>query len=290
MGRAGSNASGSAASRSAAPGWYTSPGEDGLARFWDGRRWTEGRQPLPPPADAEPVLPMTEPIASVGGNPGVTGYPGVTGPRDTPVAAGSDGRTFRLRLRGGEVLDVGAITDSRAARVVSRASTLGGALFMLMFAAIWLTICFALMKPAIWDAARPAAGEATAPGVVVDQHSYIDDEGDRLCAPEATFTVDGVEYVAASSTSSNDCPSRGSDVTVIYTVADPVDSHVAPSSTMQLLFLVFPVAGFIVLAIGLVMLVNGLGGNALVTRLRARRRADEAGIPAPTSPPVTWNP
>lgn len=274
------------AARSAPPGWYESPGEEGLARFWDGRRWTEGRQPLPPPPDAQPVLPMTQPITPVTSYPG---HPGVVGMGDAaPVEAGRP--AFRLRLRGGEVLDVGAITGSRAARVVSRASKLGGALFMLTFAAIWLFICFALMKPAIWDAGRPGADEATAPGVVVDQHSYIDDEGDRLCAPEATFTVGGRDYVAASTTSSNDCPSRGSDVTVIYTVADPVDSHVAPARTMQLLFAVFPVAGFIVLAIGLAMLFDGLGGNALVARLRARRQPDEAGIPAPTSPPVTWNP
>ena len=286
---------GRAARRTAAPGWYASPGEEGLARFWDGRRWTEGRQPLPPPVDAVPVLPMTQPIATTG----FTGYPGVAGPgalrpdRATATAtadADADAPTFRLRLRGGEVLDVGAITGSRAGRAVSRASSVGAALFLLVFSGLWLVICFAFMKPAVWDAATPGAGEATATGVVVDQHGYVDDDGDRLCSPEATFTVAGEQYVAAAAGASSDCPAVGADVTVIYRVADPADSHVAPSGTMRMLFLLFPVVGFLVLGLALWMLFRSLGGAALVARLRARRLPDDDVGPAPTSPPVTWNP
>ncbi|MDF1901577.1 DUF2510 domain-containing protein [Mycolicibacterium smegmatis] len=30
------------------PGWYNDPADPGAARYWDGHRWTDHRQPHPP--------------------------------------------------------------------------------------------------------------------------------------------------------------------------------------------------------------------------------------------------
>ncbi len=270
--------------RSAPPGWYEAPGEQGLARFWDGSRWTDARQPLPPPADARPVAGMAAPSTPVS-----TAYPGVTGPTGAP-ADSPEAAAFRMSQRAEQIMSVtNGLAASRVARTAGRVASLGTGLGMLFFATIWLVVCFAILKPLIWDTASPGDGEASTTGTVVDQHSHRDSDGDRLCSPEATFVVDGQPYVAGTSGSSSDCPAVGATVTVIYDVANPADSHVAPSKTMQMMFLIFPVFGFLALGISLWVIARSLGLGRLVRKLR-RPRDDDAVVPARDEPPVIWNP
>lgn len=275
--------SGGFAPRTAPPGWYASPGESGFARFWDGQRWTEGRQPLPPLPGAVPVLPMAGPTAGYGD----TGYPGVTGPAGRAVT-GADGRRGHFRIRLAQ--DVMGVVDSPAARNASRLGIRRVGLGLLAFAMIWLIVSIAFIKPAVWDAAQVGTGEASATGTVVAHRTHVNHDGDRMCAPEASFTVDGLEYVASSATSSSHCPGLGSAVEVIYRVADPGDSRVTPDRATQLIFLIFPLSGLIVLLVALRLLFRGFGGSARVARLRASRRPEEPGISSPTSQPVIWDP
>ena len=253
----------------AAPGWYGAPGESGVARYWDGRQWTENRRPMPPAPSGPPIPPV-----AASGYTGVTGhvYPEVAGLSPGAVAAFSD-------------MVTGAASSGGRLRGIA------GGIYAIGFAVFWLGVCLVL-KPIIWDVSNAGDGEATIKGTVVSQNSHLSDEGSRMCSPQASFEVDGQTYFAASSGSSSICPSVGSRVTVIYRVADPQDARVAEPRAVQLMLLAFPLVGVLVLVLGIWELIKSLL-PASATRW-PRRRRDAEGVaparPADLPRPQAWQP
>lgn len=299
---------------SARAGWYAVPAEPGTMRFWDGTAWTDHRQPLPPaegsvpiaapsPAAAAPARPATAvvpqptlPAARVPAPvPPSPGFDGPTGPvavvppqlagvaadlwtAASRYAASEQGRSTGEAVVGGAMVADGVVGFGR------NREGIGGAVKMMLFGLVFLAVGLLVVKPLLIDAGTVGAGEAQTVGTVTARNESRDDDGDRLCSPDASYTVDGAVHTASAGYRSSSCPSVGATVDVIYDVARPADARIAPDATFRLLGWVFPLAGLLMLVGGLWTFVVragqiGVGGALLLRGLRGRRAAADAGTP-----------
>ena len=224
-------------------GWYASPGEPGLARYWTGLVWTEQRQPLPPAVGTPLAIPAPSAVPTRGFGPYVPST--AAAPHATP-------RSAQANAFMGEAL---ALVES-----VGGGRRRGGA-WTILFGVLWLAVSLLFMHVLAQGDARP--GDATTIGRVTTVASYIDARGTRMCSPKAEFAVDGVKYVAASSGSSSSCPMFGSEVTVTYDPANPASTGlIAQPGWLKIFTWGFPAIGVLVILRGLWMLVRRFASRA----------------------------
>ncbi|GCD22048.1 hypothetical protein CTKZ_36100 [Cellulomonas algicola] len=193
-------------------------------------------------------------------------------------AASEQGRSAGATAVGGALVADGIVGFGR------NREGLGGAVKMMLFGLVFFAVGMFLVKPMLIDAGTVGSGEAKAVGTVTNRNESRDDDGDRLCSPDATFTVAGTVYTASAGYRSSACPLVGGSVDVIYDVARPADARIAPDATFRLLGWVFPAAGLLFFVVGLWTTVVragqiGVGGALLLRGLRGRRSAAGAGTP-----------
>lgn len=270
------------------PGWYAAPGEPGLLRLWDGLRWTQDRQPLPPATDAQPVIPThwtpegqsdphTAPVpnllsAIVGAQRGGAAWsPGGLVGAAQHYMADEQHRADGTAVAGGALLADGVVGFGR-----NRVGVVG-AIRSIAVGAVLLLVSWFLLKPLMWDPMRVGPGETAVQATVLAQNRHQTDDGVTSCAPEVSYQVDGQVYVITPTWSSSDCPSVGSSERVIYRVADPADGRVVTTGPFMWAFLMFPAAALVFLVSGICTLIVrltsiGAGTGLLVKGLRDRRR------------------
>lgn len=193
-------------------------------------------------------------------------------------AASEQGRSTGAAAVGGAMVADGIVGFGR------NREGIGGAVKMMLFGLVFFAVGMLLVKPMLIDAGTVGAGEAQTVGTVTERNESRDDDGDRMCSPDATYTVDGQVYTASSGFRSSTCPSVGGSVDVIYDVARPADARIAPDDTFRLLGWVFPVAGALFFLAGLGTFVTragqiGVGGALLLKGLRGRAAARDARTP-----------
>ncbi|QHT57201.1 DUF2510 domain-containing protein [Cellulomonas sp. H30R-01] len=193
-------------------------------------------------------------------------------------AASEQGRSAGATAVGGALVADGIVGFGR------NREGIGGAVKMMLFGLVFFAVGMLLVKPMLIDAGTVGAGEAKTVGTVTHRNESRDDDGDRLCSPDATFTVDGTVYTTSAGYRSSSCPSVGGSVDVIYDVARPADARIAPDATFRLLGWVFPLAGLLFFVVGLWTAVVragqiGVGGALLLRGLRGRRSTAGAGTP-----------
>lgn len=193
-------------------------------------------------------------------------------------AASEEGRSTGAAAVGGAMVADGVVGFGR------NREGIGGAVKMMLFGLVFFALGMLLVKPMLIDAGTVGAGEAKTVGTVTERNESRDDDGDRLCSPDATFTVDGTSYTVSAGFRSSACPSVGGSVEVIYDVARPADARVAPDQAFRLLGWVFPLAGVLIFLGGLWTFVVragqiGVGGALLLRGLRRRAAAKGARTP-----------
>jgi hypothetical protein len=261
-------------------GWYSAPGEPGMLRYWSGEVWTDHRQPAPV------LVPDVSRAADPYGTAAQTTFAG-GGPAQTPTSS-----HFRETTNVGftvngipvgpgalsqlpdldDVRDIGFTLANRmheaqdAASAQPRATALRGAVRSMVVGLILIGIGAALIL-FFSQQEHVGAGEASVQGTVVS-HLGVGSE----CAPRVQFTVDGRSYLALGGVGGS-CSTDlvGSNVTVIYSVADPASTgrYDFGNPTEPLLF-GFPLLGLVVFVSGLISFV--------VRLLRRRSQFAQPGI------------
>jgi len=186
---------------------------------------------LPPPT---PTGPGVQPY----GRPAF----GASVPRSPHVYDVTDGQGPSVSWRVGSVSGGSDPDDSFVIhrRRRRRMGPVGNLLLGLAF--LGLGLLFAIL---ITNENSTHGDESTVRGIVISHEIRTDSDGDRLCSPVASFSVDGATYTAGSNISSSSCPGIGSPVTVIYTTAAPGDGDARVKSTGVLIWLIwlFPIVG-----------------------------------------------
>ncbi|WP_157453961.1 DUF3592 domain-containing protein [Cellulomonas sp. Root485] len=283
------------------PGWYPSPDAAGMRRWWDGTRWTAhvrtamSDAPAPVPTVAMPseyaaAFEATAVLQQRGGLAGAIGGLGqqflsTALAQATPATHAGGGvvpQPHAAADPAGTLQPYGSVVESPdgapdqvqgMAEVFEgiaggrRGAGVGNGLKLIVIGLVFALSGF-FVVPQI-TSARAGAGETTISGTVVDLHESTDDEGSRLCSPEATFSVDGATYGAQAGYSSSSCPSIGSSITVIYPTADPTDARIPTSVGFLLLLGIFPVIGVALLVLGIRGLV--VGSSSITSGLRRLR-------------------
>lgn len=270
------------------PGWYAAPGEPGLLRLWDGLRWTQDRQPLPPATDAQPVIPThwtpegqsdphTAPVPNllstiVGAQRGGAAWSpdGLVGAAPHYMAD-EQHRADGTAVAGGALLADGVVGFGR-----NRVGVVG-AIRSIAIGGIFLLFSWFLLKPLIWDPMKVGPGETAVQATVLAQNRHQTGDGVTSCSPEVSYQVDRQVYFITSTWWSSDCPAAGSSAKVIYPVADPADGRVVMTGPLVWAVLIFPAVALLLLVSGLwTLLVRltsiGAGTGLLVKGLGDRRR------------------
>lgn len=224
-------------------GWYASPGEPGLARYWTGLVWTEARQPLPPAVGTAPLtIPAPSAVPSRGFGPYLPSTASM--PYATPQPAQANavvGQTLALVetvVGGGR-----------------RRGAIGSAVATMFFGALWLALSLGITQAITQGDSRP--GDVTTSGTVTAVASYIDGQNHRMCSPKAEFVVGGVTYAAAGAGSSSSCPRVGSEVTVTYDPANPESTgRIAAPGWLKIFTWGFPAIGVLVILSGVWTLIR----------------------------------
>ncbi|MDC7121975.1 DUF2510 domain-containing protein [Cellulomonas fimi] len=277
------------ASVGTASAWTPTPPSTGLSSTYPGATVAVPQQGRP----AGYVAP--DPSTS-GGAPLTTLPPGFNGPTG-PVAvvppqlagvaadlwatasryaASEQGRSTGTAAVGGAMVADGIVGFGR------NREGIGGAVKMMLFGLVFLAIGMLVVKPLVIDAGTVGAGEAKTAGTVTARNESRDDDGDRLCSPDATYTVGGTTYTASAGFRSSSCPSVGGSIDVIYDVAHPADGRIAPDATSRLLGWVFPLVGLLFFLVGLWTTIVragqiGVGGALLLRGLRGLRGRSAPG-------------
>jgi hypothetical protein len=211
-------------------GWYPSPGEPGLLRWWDGSGWSEHRQ-----------------NAELTAAPAVDDESAAADEEQSPAPA----RPFTVTTRSSK--------RSRRRTAVAVAA--------LAFGALWFAAAATLLGT-FSPAASPAKGERAAAGTVVSvvwsegSATYSSDgslqkaSGEPACAAVVEATVDGQKFQKQETAFQAPCAVKVGDAReVFFTPENAAASlHVAPGQPRTLLQAVVPAAGLIPIAASSVLL------------------------------------
>lgn len=127
-------------------------------------------------------------------------------------------------------------------------------------------------------------GAPTAIGTVTDLRAWEDSPGGEkslgmpgACAPEASFTVDGVEYAAHTRSFSSPCPWRvGQTISVTYLPVDITQSAAFTGEKQFSGWMLMPIAGIVLTLPGAWMFIASLR----LLRGRRRRVLPELTVPS----------
>jgi hypothetical protein len=216
-------------------GWYESPGEPGMLRYWNGEAWTDHRQPKP--ASAPPVaVPVLEPaqLADPYGSSS-QGLAAQSLAAEHPSHFQAGGVSFGLglnvdgiRVGPGALSQVPDLTELKqgfasamraaqdGARSQPRSTALKGALKGMVVGIVIIVLGIALVL-------FFSAQNTVHPGEVATQGTVSGHSGfGSSCTPQVTFQVGDQTYDAGSGTGGS-CTSNtfGDSVDVIYSAADP---------------------------------------------------------------------
>jgi hypothetical protein len=202
---------------------------------------------------ASQVPPTTSPAAPGTNGPGVQPY-GQAGLPDLfgGSSGGSTGSGPNVSWRVGSVRGGDDRYDGYGWRRRRNAGPVGTLLIGIVF-----LVAGSFFAVHMTSLNKVHAGESTATGSIVGHSTVVDNDGDTMCSPIASFTVGGETYEAGSNTSTNHCASEGSQVQVIYTTAAPGDgsAHIKDTGLMAWLIWLFPLVGLVVTALAVRSLV-----------------------------------
>jgi len=206
-------------------GWYPSPGEPGMLRWWNGDAWGAQRQSVPAvPAQA----------AAVGA---------------ADVAASSPGWKFRWAWQRNP--DGTLVSDSinppngqSPLRRSMAGFVIGGFLILASIAAVVFLAVFVSVPPGDVTTKAAVTGTNSVYQPAVSTAPGGTSGGGYVCFPIATYTVDGSTYTATSNVGSSDCLTfPGQTATVAYDPANPANGRVVTSIGFTWPVLLFGVGG-----------------------------------------------
>ena len=263
---------------SAQAGWYESPGEPGMLRYWGGDSWTDHRQPTPtsPPAPVLTPAPWSDPYGqssaeSPSGGPELwrSATPSSSGFVQNNVGIGLsiDG----VQVGSGALSQLADLSEVKSvfqarmreaqaeSRVQPRSTALKGALSGMVVGIVMILLGAALVL-FFSGQQNPQDGEAQTPGTVTGQTGF-----GSGCNPDVGYTVAGKTYTVSGDIIGGSCAqdTDGDSATVIYSIANPSSSRADFGNPLGGFDLGLPILGAVVFFSSLV---------AFVARLRRRRQ------------------